>query len=238
MGEILAADELTRQRVTVIEGVPTVKELKATGVNTFKLPRDIFRTDRLLDRSLPSSSTTSPSASFASAATPLTAPTSSPFSSYAGIAQAPPLPPQPKSASPPPQMVIPLAPRSANVGGKTRPTGAAMTASGRTQRQGSSASSILANWNPGPRGLDEPIPVDPIALDTVKKRKDNNKLCNNHFLRGPCSKGDACSFVHKYKPTADELAAIAYLSRLNPCTSGQDCEADDCIYGHHVSDFC
>lgn len=89
------------------------------------------------------------------------------------------------------------------------------------------------DWNPGPRGLNEPIVVSVQALENIKKRKDNEKLCNNHFLRGPCAKGDTCHFVHHYKPTADEINAIAVLARQNPCTNGQKCELDDCIYGHH-----
>jgi hypothetical protein len=31
------------------------------------------------------------------------------------------------------------------------------------------------------------------------------------------------------------MKAVAVLARQNPCSSGQYCEADDCIYGHHVS---
>ncbi len=89
--------------------------------------------------------------------------------------------------------------------------------------------------NPGPRGLDTPLQVSQTALDTIKKRRDHNKLCNNHYLRGPCAKGSSCTFEHKYRPTKDELVAIAFLTRLNPCSNGQGCEVDDCIYGHHVS---
>ena len=29
------------------------------------------------------------------------------------------------------------------------------------------------------------------------------------------------------------MKAIAFLTRLNPCTSGQDCDLEFCIYGHH-----
>ncbi len=90
-------------------------------------------------------------------------------------------------------------------------------------------------WNPGRRGLDPPIQVSQTALDSIKRRKDSNKLCNNHYLRGPCAKGDSCCFEHKYKPTKDEINAIAFLTRLNPCANGQDCDVEDCIYGHHVS---
>jgi hypothetical protein len=88
-------------------------------------------------------------------------------------------------------------------------------------------------WNPGPRGLDEPIVVNAVILEKIKRRTSTNKLCNNHYLRGPCAKGDECCFEHNYKVTEEELKAIAYLTRLNPCLNGQDCEQEYCIYGHH-----
>jgi hypothetical protein len=96
---------------------------------------------------------------------------------------------------------------------------------------------VILKRNPGPRGLDPPLQVSQSALDNIKKRKDHNKLCNNHYLRGPCAKGSACMFEHKYKPTKEELVAIAFLTRLNPCSNGQRCEVEDCIYGHHVRSF-
>lgn len=88
-------------------------------------------------------------------------------------------------------------------------------------------------WNPGPRGLDEPITVSAATLDKIKRRTGNFKLCNNHYLRGPCAKGEECCFEHNYNATEEDLKAIAYLTRLNPCLNGQDCELEYCIYGHH-----
>jgi hypothetical protein len=90
-----------------------------------------------------------------------------------------------------------------------------------------------ATWIPGARGLDEPITVSAAVLDKIKRRTSSNKLCNNHYLRGPCAKGDECCFEHNYKATDEDLKAIAYLTRLNPCVNGQDCELEYCIYGHH-----
>lgn len=218
LDEILK-DDTTRKRITVLEGIPTIRDIASTGVHVFRLADDLFRTEKLIDRSVispppptangngssPKSSVLTPNSGVSSAVP-------SPFSTFAQAISS-----KAKPASPPPQITMPLAPRSANVGKKTLQ---------QQQQRG---------WKPGPRGLDKPISVNQAVLDTVKRRKDNSKLCNNHFLRGPCSKGDGCQFVHHYKPTSDELDAIAFLSRLNPCTSGQDCEAEDCIYGHHVS---
>ena len=218
LDEILR-DEDTKSRVTILEGVPTVRELKTTGVHIFRMDNGLFRNDKIGEnfafQGRTSPTQTSPRMSSTNGSSQPTPPasnhTSSPFSSYAGMAV------KAKPVSPPPQVTVPLAPRSGNAGPRQKPT--------------------QPKWNPGPRGLDKAINVNPNVLESVKKRKDNNKLCNNHFLRGPCSKGDACQFVHKYKPTEEELQAILYLSRMNPCTMGQDCDADDCIYGHHVSFF-
>lgn len=223
LDEILK-DDTTRKRITVLEGVSTVRDITSTGVHVFKLDDGLFRADKLVDRNSISSPSqggangTAGSGSAAAAVASSSSPnsnissavpsTASPFSTFAqAIAKV-------KPASPPPQVTLPLAPRSANAGKKAQ-------------------QSSKSKWKPGPRGLDKTISVNQVILETVKRRKDNNKLCNNHFLRGPCSKGDSCTFVHHYKPSADELDAIAFLSRLNPCTSGQDCDADDCIYGHH-----
>ena len=216
LDEILR-DQTTRQRVSILEGVPTVRDLVSTGVNIFNVNSDLFRTDKLNERTLSSSMASPPKDTPAKSVTPpqptppLSTHGASPFSSYSTMAQ------KAKPASPPPQITIPLAPRAGSAASR--------------QKQLPSQ----PKWNPGVRGLDKPIPVNQTVLETVKKRKENTKLCNNHFLRGPCSKGDTCPFVHNYRPTADEINAIAWLSRLNPCTVGQDCEADDCIYGHHVS---
>jgi hypothetical protein len=89
------------------------------------------------------------------------------------------------------------------------------------------------SWIPTPRGLDPPLTVNATVLDKIKRRTTTNKLCNNHYLRGPCAKGDECCFEHKYKPSEEDLKAIAFLTRLNPCLNGQNCDLEFCIYGHH-----
>lgn len=211
-------DEATVQRVTVLEGVPTVWELVATGVNVLNLNGTLFRSDKLTAKAsmfvmepLPAPITSPRPAGAATAPRPWSTPAVAPPSYARAI----------KSASPPPQMTLPLplqpkgagAPRQASQANKQQPPA----------------------WNPGARGLDPPIKVSQAALDNIKKRKDSSKLCNNHYLRGPCSKGDDCCFEHKYKPSQDEILATAYLARLNPCTGGQECDVENCIYGHHVS---
>ncbi|KAK5997139.1 hypothetical protein PT974_02492 [Cladobotryum mycophilum] len=186
-------DDITRQRVSILEGVSTVKELVATEVGIIKMEADLFRKEKLIERTLWPNS----------------------YADHVICWY--------RERQPPPQITFPLAL-------KPLPP----------PRQKSSQSSNYQlvppqqpDWNPGPRGLDEPIKVNILVLETIKKRKDTDKLCNNHYLRGPCAKRDVCQFVHDYRPSEDEIKAIAVLARQNPCTSGQYCELDECIYGHH-----
>ncbi|KAI1815727.1 C-x8-C-x5-C-x3-H type zinc finger protein-like protein [Poronia punctata] len=209
LDEIIQGNADKQERITVLEGCPTVRAVAAIGTDIIRF-NNIFRSDKLTDRRTVSNHSVQSRQSGSSTATSVSErPTSI---SYATVTQKA----SPK-VSPPPQITlpIPLAPKNANV-------------TVRAVRQPTKLS-----WNPGPRGLDTPIPLNQTALDTIKKRKDNNKLCNNHFLRGPCAKGDECCFVHDYTPNKDERNAIAFLARLNPCTNGQDCDVDNCIYGHH-----
>jgi hypothetical protein len=44
-------------------------------------------------------------------------------------------------------------------------------------------------WIPEPHGLDPKLDVNAVVLERVKRRTNRDKLCNNHYLRGPCAKG-------------------------------------------------
>ncbi|PHH81494.1 hypothetical protein CDD82_641 [Ophiocordyceps australis] len=203
-------DETVRPCITVIEGHPAAQELVDTQVKVMCVGSRLFRSDKLSVRTASNDGGTpnaSPTPSIASSGAPA-APTSM---SWANVTS---------SGSPPLHLTLPLAPK-------------AMSVPSRCRVQYQQFPPQQPDWSPGPRGLDEPIIVSVQALDNIKKRKDSDKLCNNHFLRGPCTKGHGCHFAHSYKPTPDEINAIAVLARQNPCTSGQYCEADDCIYGHH-----
>lgn len=215
-----AQDEFCRQRMTIIEGIPTVPELVATGLPSLQLGKDLFRNDRQPDKNtsawplgawVAGPRTASPATSIGSASTPGRS-----SLSYANAAS---------SSPPPPQITLPIAPKPV----ASRPA---------SKVQYQQVPPQQPDWNPGPRGLDEPITVCVSAMESIKKRKESDKLCNNHFLRGPCTKGDSCFFIHDYKPSNEEINAIAVLARQNPCTNGQDCESSECIYGHHVSVPC
>ncbi|KAI0595834.1 hypothetical protein F4775DRAFT_567802 [Biscogniauxia sp. FL1348] len=195
--EELIGDHDSRERITVLEGFPAIRDIVSTGVHIMSF-KNVFRSDKPIER--PSSSLQA-----ARASTPSSAPAIAPPSiSYATVTQ---------KVSPPPQLTLPLAPKNTTTAVRVKPR--------------------PVPWNPGPRGLDPPIPINPTVLENIKKRKDSNKLCNNHYLRGPCTKGDECCFEHNYNPSKDEKNAIALLARLNPCTNGQECEVENCIYGHH-----
>lgn len=219
-------DEDTRSCMTVIEGVPTVRELRRTNVNIIHLDH-IFRNDKLVDRTgimgaviapfTDSSYSRQNSIAMTSTTTSASSPSNpgaSPPSTWAVITG---------KASPPPQISLPLAHKKINNNLARAPSQVLV------------AKPPSPSWDPGARGLDPVISCNQAVLDTIKKRKDSAKLCNNHYLRGPCTKGSECCFEHKYRPNPEELKAIAFLARLNPCTKGQDCDVDNCIYGHHVS---
>ncbi|POS71389.1 hypothetical protein DHEL01_v210214 [Diaporthe helianthi] len=213
LDEILR-DEASRRRITILEGVPSTRDLASKNLNTLDLNADLLRAEKLVDKTLrdptPPSAVSSPVAVVAGMS-PLPPPSATPVSVTASVASS--YATAIKSASPPPQVTLPFQPKSAKAPVVRREK--------------------APLWNPGFRGLDPPLEVNQAALDNIKKRKDNNKLCNNHYLRGPCAKGDSCCFEHKYRPNEAERTAIAFLARLNPCTNGQDCEVEDCIYGHH-----
>ncbi|KAE8446277.1 hypothetical protein EG329_012363 [Mollisiaceae sp. DMI_Dod_QoI] len=191
LDEVVTADD--RNRITILEGPPAVRELHATGIQILNFT-NIFRAEKLVDRSVLS-------------------PT--PPNTWAGVTSIAPAVPIPS----------PVAAKNAIIAPPTRAS--PVQASPQPQPQARPA------WVPSPRGLDPPITVNAAVLDKIKRRTTSNKLCNNHYLRGPCAKGDECCFEHKYKPTEEDLKAIAYLTRLNPCLNGQDCELEFCIYGHH-----
>ncbi|KAL3424128.1 CCCH zinc finger dna binding protein [Phlyctema vagabunda] len=89
------------------------------------------------------------------------------------------------------------------------------------------------SWSPGPRGCDPPLAVNSTTLNKVKGRAADEKLCNNHYIRGHCGKGSACMFIHDHVISDGEMTALRFLARATPCQKGQDCDLEDCIYGHN-----
>ncbi|PHH87904.1 hypothetical protein CDD83_8246 [Cordyceps sp. RAO-2017] len=217
LNEMLGDDEV-RPRLSIMQSTPMAEELVATGAQLADLGGGLFRVDKPPGRksgAAASRRSSSDSGAEGPEASTTSANTASPSSmSYANAILTE------KMAPPPPQVATPAPARSHMAATRSR-----------TQYQQFSAQQL--DWNPGPRGLDEPITVSLQAMETIRKRKDHDKLCNNHFLRGPCTRRDVCLFVHNYKPNEDEIKAIAVLARYNPCSSGQDCMQEDCIYGHN-----
>jgi hypothetical protein len=220
--EEIVHDEDSRRCLSLIKGPPLARELDSLQMNVIDF-NDIFRATKLVSdkssqatnaqRTLPirtqTSSNNGPSTQ-AAVLTPATSTASlSPNNSWAKVT---------KSATPPPQLTMPLPPKQ----NKPKPVSKA-------------PNSTQPAWSPGARGLDPAVTVSLTAMENIKRRAGNEKLCNNHYLRGPCGRIDVCPFVHNYKATQEDLAALAMLSRQNPCTNGQVCDVDDCIYGHNVS---
>ncbi|KAI0845787.1 hypothetical protein F5Y00DRAFT_272692 [Daldinia vernicosa] len=197
----------TKERMALLEGTKTVVELVALGLQIFNVPR-LFRHEKLSvkpqEQSQQVSPATSPSPSRSKPCRPPNV--SSSAASWAAIARTMP--------SPPPRISLPIPSKAT-----ATPTRASRPPP--------------APWNPGPRGLDPPIRVDQVVLERLRKRKDCHRLCNNHFLRGPCTRGKECNFTHDYSPTEEEKKAIAIFARSNRCILGQECKTMDCIYGHH-----
>ncbi|KAK4640087.1 hypothetical protein QC761_603850 [Podospora bellae-mahoneyi] len=284
LDELFQEDSVQHQ-ITILEGVPVVRELRAIGANILNLNNILFRSEKLVDRVSESAS----SESFGSPFTPVPAtpvvehnkpatptiemkpvvPAVPAISAVPAFPVTVPTPPVVRTTATTSNSVAsidsigssePQTPSSASAASTSTPAATtyakaiksatppppppviklpAHTKAALQQQPSSRASHKTPNkpkpvpWNPGPRGLDPPLQVSQSVLDNLKKRKDSNKLCNNHYLRGPCSKGNSCNFEHNYKPTKEELVAIAFLTRLNPCSGGQECDVDDCIYGHH-----
>lgn len=219
LDEILR-DESTIRRVAIIEGSPIVRELAATGCSRVVNFDHIFRNAKLTERQLSINQIQQQQKLQNQALGPIQPPTSgthtSPtLTSWAGVTST--------TLTTPPAMVFPVAVKN----GAAAASAAAATLTITTPHP------KLEEWYPGERGLDATLTITATVLERIKRRSGSNKLCNNHYLRGPCSKGDECGFEHSYKATDEDMKAIKYLARLSACTSGQECESEYCIYGHH-----
>lgn len=239
----LRSDLATRRRLRILEGSPTVRELLATDIDIVNFNDTVFRSDKLLiDRksyfstnaagSAGSTSSTngaahSPSAvdskegkgtngASSDARDKIKSPTtSSPSVSYASATTS--------HASPPPAMTFPP---STTKHMQAKAAAAAAAAAALLEKN-------KPAWSPGDRGLDPPASYNPTVVDSVKKRKSSDKFCNNYVISGHCNK-DHCEYNHKLKATAEEKKAVIFLMRQSPCTYGQDCTMEECIYGHNV----
>ena len=229
--------------ITILEGTPTQREIASIGIHTLNFTDRIFRAGKLVDRrssfhpaspvelilmSVPPKAHSSQVAlpavpqALSGMASPTVQVASPALTSIPSMTSTPDVMPAQRPVTPPPSVSLPIKIKPLNSRKKIVP---AHKVAGPPQK----------TWNPGKRGLDPPLQVNQSVLEQVKRRRDSDKLCNNHYLRGSCSKGDDCCFQHYYEPSKDEVVAIAYLARLNPCTNGQECDVTDCIYGHHVS---
>jgi hypothetical protein len=87
---------------------------------------------------------------------------------------------------------------------------------------------IIARNRAGQR-IDPPCKdYDKTEVDRIKKIK----MCNIHFLRDECPYDSACTHLHAYRPTNDELKTLRLVARMAPCSNGSGCQDIKCIYGH------
>lgn len=116
----LFQDPPVRVRVTVLEGIPTVRELSSTGVNILNLNHNLFRSEKLVGRALLDSSVESvvsdagprtASVTSGSTSTPATSaastPAPAPATTYARVI---------KNGTPPPVLTFPIQAKSASSG--------------------------------------------------------------------------------------------------------------------------
>ncbi|KAL9585535.1 MAG: hypothetical protein Q9212_001460 [Teloschistes hypoglaucus] len=59
----------------------------------------------------------------------------------------------------------------------------------------------------------------------------NNKLCNDHQLRGGCNNA-LCRYSHEPALDGEELIAFALTARRTPCGGGSRCRSKLCVLGH------
>lgn len=247
----LSSDYNTRHRLRIVEGFPTVRELIATNIEIVNFNDTVFRADKLVADRVPNAAPSAPpvtngagrksppssdsrngvtktngvvpvsainDTAKAKVMSPTKSPAKSPSNSYASATTT-----TQSSTAPAPTLSFPQA-TTKNLQVKAAKAAAA-------------AAALLEKnnpmWSPGERGLDPPATYNPVHVDSIKKRKDRNKFCNNYVINGHCP-NDYCEYNHKLKATVDEKKALTFLMRQTPCTYGQDCDYDECIYGHNV----
>ncbi|CAK7222765.1 hypothetical protein SBRCBS47491_004972 [Sporothrix bragantina] len=245
----LSNDRETRERLRILEGSPTVRELVTTGLEIVNFNDAVFRSDKMqvdrissaaaaaaaavanrmngggIGRKSPvhgntTNGTTRSEETKEKPASPSSpaakSPTTPAVTSYAAATNAAP------PAAPPPAMKFPTATTKSL---QAKAAAAASAAAALVEKN-------KPSWSPGDRGFDPPVTYNPIAIESVKKRRGPDKFCNVYVIAGSCPK-DYCEYNHKLKITPDEKKALMFLMRQSPCTYGQDCTMEGCIYGHN-----
>ena len=239
-----------RGRMCILEGFPIVRELMGFNLAIVNFNDTVFRSDKIVvDRTNNgffnnSNGTKAASSNSIAAQPPLLAPAAE-TNSY--VSNSPPGPKPSELAKDNPGKATTPVSSYATATVSSRPEGPpALTFPAATAKTMQSKAAAIAtataklmeknktNWSPGPRGLDQPVTFNPTFVDAVKRRKGPEKFCNTYVLCGYCTK-DYCEYNHKLKATPEEKKALAFLMRQSPCTFGQECSNDDCIYGHNVS---
>ena len=77
--------------------------------------------------------------------------------------------------------------------------------------------------------VDPALHVDEALAEKLRHRIP--RLCNPHYLRGPCT-DQYCTYDHTASLTDEELEALKYLNRSQPCERSSECTSAACLKGH------
>lgn len=83
--------------------------------------------------------------------------------------------------------------------------------------------------------VDYPTKLNPDRHFINKLRDRQPRLCNHHYLLPFCATRD-CPYEHDHSISNQELEALAYLSRGQPCPASTYCQDNCCVRGHMCPD--
>ncbi|KOS20419.1 hypothetical protein ESCO_005444 [Escovopsis weberi] len=210
-------DDAMRQRVSVLEGVPTHKDIKKTRVNIVRAGPDLFRKDKI---TIPNHQGPSgPNNSDPPPAPKPSPPAANAIKATAASARSSPPIPKPDNAG-----------TKVTAAASRRPSGAALTPQVQAGQTAQSSPEhrlcppLQPDWNPGPKGFDPSVQYVPAVLEAVKARKDSDRLCMFRYINGKCGKSNKkCHFIHDYNISEEEKKALMVLARQTACKNGQEC---------------
>ena len=201
--EEFTTDEVSKNRITLLEGFPFEREMEALRRHFRTTKFDtLFRSSKIVASQHQSGYTSLSS--------------SNPYHGGGSGGSMTNLVPTNVSSNPVPQSWASAAMTLPAVAASSSPTSQ------------STQSSLTIPRNRRGQRVDPEVRYDKYDIKRVKALK----LCNVHYLRGDCGYGSDCTHAHDYKPSTGELACVRYIARLAPCRMGTECEDPKCIYGH------
>ena len=74
--------------------------------------------------------------------------------------------------------------------------------------------------------------LDPLAVESFKKRTGKKKVCVWYHIDGRCINGSACTYGHGHRLSTGEVEVLRFKTRENLCEYGSKCRNPRCHYGH------